>query len=299
MSMLNFVLAQILPVIPKVMIKPFSKPYVAGETEDDAMKVVQHLNENGFSVTLDILGEHVESELESGAVTNAYAHLYERISADHLDCNLSIKLTHLGLCIGENIAMKNLEFLIKRAEASGNFLRIDMENSPYTDNTLVIYKQLLQDYPRVGVVLQAYLKRTTNDIELLNSSSFNARICKGIYKESPEIAYQDHQEIRDHFSDAVKDILSGEGYAAIATHDLELIDTLEHWILENKIEQSRYEFQVLYGVPMSGRLERLKEAGHRVRIYVPFGPDWYDYSIRRLKENPQIISYVMKNFFRK
>lgn len=299
MSILNTALAQILPLVPKAVIRPFSKRYVAGESEDESMAVIRRLNEDGFAVTLDILGEHVETKSEAETITEAYAHIYDRISSENLDCNISIKLTHIGLDIGEHIAMKNLHNLIEHARASDNFLRIDMENSPYTDVTLSMYKRLVQDYPRVGVVLQAYLKRTPNDIETLNSSGFNSRICKGIYRESPDIAYKDRIEIREHFSDAVQQILSGEGYAAIATHDLELIDTIEHWILNNKIEKSRYEFQVLYGVPMSGRLEHLKAAGHTVRIYVPFGPDWYDYSIRRLKENPKIISYIIKNMFKR
>ncbi len=299
MSILNAALARMLPLVPKVVIRPFSKPYVAGESEDEAMAVIRRLNESNYAVTLDILGEHVNSEAEAETITNAYAHIYDRIFSENLDCNISIKLTHIGLDIGENIAMNNLNILIEHAKASENFLRIDMENSPYTDQTLSMYKRLVQKYSHVGVVLQAYLKRTPNDIAILNSSGFNSRICKGIYRESPDIAYQDRIEIREHFADAVQRILSGDGYAAIATHDLKLIDTIENWILENKIEKSRYEFQVLYGVPMNGKLEHLKAAGHTVRIYVPFGPDWYDYSIRRLKENPKIISYVMKNFFRR
>lgn len=299
MSILNASLARMLPIVPKALIRPFSKPYVAGETEDEAMQTVKELNDNGYAVTLDILGEHVSSESEARAVTEAYAHIYDRIAAEDFDCNISIKLTHIGLDVGENIALNNLNILIDHAKASGNFLRIDMENSPYTDKTISLYNELVQNYPNIGIVLQAYLKRTPDDIAALDSAGFNTRICKGIYRESPEIAYQDRIEIRDRFADAVQRILTGKGYAAIATHDLELIDTIESWIQEHNIEKDRYEFQVLYGVPMSGKLTALKQAGHKVRIYVPFGPDWYDYSIRRLKENPKIISYVLKNMFRK
>lgn len=298
MSRINSILAHLLPFFPKILIRPFSKPYVAGETEDEAMAVVKELNEIGYAVTLDILGEHVETDPEATAITEAYAHIYDRISAENLDSNISIKLTHIGLDISKKTALANLDILVKHAKASGNFLRIDMENSPYTDKTISIYKELVQDYPKIGIVLQAYLKRTPHDIALLNSAGFNTRICKGIYRESPDIAYQDKVEIRAHFADAVQRILVGEGYAAIATHDLELIDTIEKWILEQKIEKNRYEFQVLYGVPMSGKLRSLKQAGHKVRIYVPYGPDWYNYSIRRLKENPKIINYVLKNMFR-
>lgn len=299
MSILNSVLARMLPIVPKALIRPFSNPYVAGETEDEAMQTVKELNENGYSVTLDILGEHTKSEIEAKAITEAYAHIYDRVAAENLDCNISIKLTHIGLDVGEDTVLKNLNTLIEHAKASGNFLRIDMENSPYTDQTLAIYNRLIQDYPNVGVVLQAYLKRTPDDITALDSAGFNARICKGIYRESPDIAYQDRIEIRDHFAVAVQRILTGEGYVAIATHDLTLINSVEEWILEQQIEKSRYEFQVLYGVPMSGKLRALKEAGHKVRIYVPFGADWYDYSIRRLKENPKIISYVMGNWLKR
>lgn len=298
MSRFNSSLARLLPVIPKSLIRPFSKPYVAGETEDEAMEAVSALNESGFTVTLDILGEHVESEQEADDIFQAYSRIYDRLALEHLDCNISLKLTHLGLDLDKTQTRVRLIELANKAKEHGNFLRIDMENSPYTDTTIQMYQDCLQVYEQIGLVFQTYLKRTLDDIRVLDAPNFNARICKGIYRESPEIAYQDRQEIRDQFIASVQLILNGQGYAAIATHDLFLIDTLETWIQQTEIPKERYEFQVLYGVPMGDRLERLKEAGHKVRIYVPFGPDWYKYSLRRLKENPQIISYVLGNMFK-
>ena len=189
--------------------------------------------------------------------------------------------------------------ILDKAIETKNFMRIDMENSPYTDKTINIYQKCLGRYDGVGIVLQSYLHRTANDIQSLDSIKFNSRICKGIYREDPEISYHGKEKIREHFIDDVQSILKGEGYAAIATHDIKLIDQLERWIIENKIPTNRFEFQVLYGVPMGNRLQKLLDKGFKVRHYVPFGEAWFDYSIRRLKENPNIIWYVLGNIFKK
>jgi proline dehydrogenase len=201
--------------------------------------------------------------------------------------------------IEPSLAESNLLSILEKAKEKNNFMRIDMENSPYTDTTIDIYKKCLNKYDKVGMVLQSYLKRTAQDIINLDSEKFNCRICKGIYRESIEIAYHDKKEIRDRFFEDVKAILTGKGYVAIATHDRALINRIENWIIENKIPLDRFEFQVLYGVPMGNKLQQLLDKGFKVRNYVPFGEAWFDYSIRRLKENPNIMWYVLGNMLKK
>ena len=299
MPFFNSVLAGILKLLPKWAARPFARPYVAGTTFESALEVVAGLNSRGYSATLDILGEHVETPDEAGRVKDAYLQLYELIAGRGLDCNISLKLTHLGLGLPGNPARENLLELAARARQHENFLRIDMESSEYTDETIALYQECRQSHEGTGMVLQARLKRTIPDIEKLCGPDFNCRVCKGIYPESEEISLTTAAEIRENFSLAVKTILRGKGYAAIATHDTILIDSLQDWITEHEVPPGQLEFQVLHGVPMGGRLEELLSRGYRVRVYVPFGEDWFDYSIRRLQENPRILGYVIRNLFRR
>ena len=297
MKLINSVLVKILSLFPKWMVKPFASPYVAGISVDDAVKTVKSLNKKGFLTTVDILGEHVHSKEESFNIRDEYLNLYDRING--LDANISLKPTHLGMEIDPSLAEDNLLNILEKAKENHNFMRIDMENSPYTDTTIDIYQKCLDKYDKVGMVLQSYLKRTAQDIANLDSEKFNCRICKGIYRESEDISYHDKEEIRQRFFEDVKLILRGKGYVAIATHDISLIDNIENWIIENKIPLNRFEFQVLYGVPMGNKLQQLLNKGYKVRNYVPFGEAWFDYSIRRLKENPNIMWYVLGNMFKK
>ena len=269
------------------------------QTEDDAVAHIHALNEKGFSATVDILGEHILTKEEARNITAQYCHLYDRIANESLDCNISMKPTHVGLNISLAEAMSNITTILKKAQEYENFLRIDMENSPFTDQTIEIYHHCKTIYNNVGMVIQSYLHRSIDDILFLANDQFNSRICKGIYKESENIAYQDREEIQDNFLKLAKTMVTQNAYSAFATHDQELIDRLLDWITTDKVPKDLFEFQVLYGVPMNGRLEALLGAGYKVRVYVPYGPDWFDYSVRRLKENPKIISYVLKNFFRK
>jgi proline dehydrogenase len=248
---------------------------------------------------VDILGEHILTKEEARNITAQYCHLYDRIANESLDCNISMKPTHVGLNISLAEAMSNITTILKKAQEYENFLRIDMENSPFTDQTIEIYHHCKTIYNNVGVVIQSYLHRSIDDILFLANDQFNSRICKGIYKESEYIAYQNREEIQDNFLTLAKTMATRNAYSGFATHDQELIDRLLDWIIMDKIPKDLFEFQVLYGVPMNGRLEALLGAGYKVRVYVPYGPDWFDYSVRRLKENPKIISYVLKNFFRK
>ena len=299
MSLFNSIVTSALPILPKWFAKPFARPYVAGQTEDDAITHIRTLNEKGFSATVDILGEHVLTREEARDITAQYCHLYDRILNESLDCNISMKPTHVGLNISLAEAMSNITTILKKAQEHENFLRIDMENSPFTDQTIEIYHHCKTIYNNVGVVIQSYLHRSIDDILLLANDQFNSRICKGIYKESEYIAYQNREKIQDNFLTLAKTMATRNAYSGFATHDQELIDRLLDWIIKDKIPKDLFEFQVLYGVPMNGRLEALLGAGYKVRVYVPYGPDWFDYSVRRLTENPKIISYVLKNFFRK
>ncbi|SVB64641.1 uncharacterized protein METZ01_LOCUS217495 [marine metagenome] len=295
---MNSFLTSTFPLLPRWIAKLFAKPYVAGETEDEAVTHIKALNDRGFAATVDILGEHVLTTDEARDITNQYCHIYDRIFSESLDCNISIKPTHIGLNISLAEAMANTTAILKKAREHGNFLRIDMENSPFTDQTFELYDHCKKIYENVGVVVQSYLHRSLEDVERLTNESFNSRICKGIYREPDTIAFQGREEIKDNFLDLAKAMAVKSAYAGYATHDHDLLDQLLEWIESKNISRDLFEFQVLYGVPMAGRLDVLRNAGYKVRIYVPFGPDWFDYSIRRLKENPDIAGYVIKNMFK-
>lgn len=299
MPITNSLLATIMPYLPKVFVRPFAKPYVAGESIDLVIKIAKKLNDNGFSTTLDILGEFVNSKEEANKIKNAYSELIKNISSKKLDSTISVKLTHLGLGIDSKLGEENFNSLSLIGKEYNVGITIDMENSPYTSKTFEIYKNAIIKNEKLGAVIQAYLYRSLDDIKHLDSSLLNLRICKGIYNESQDIAIQDRLAINDNYFEMAKTLLNGQGYACLATHDLTLIDRLESFIDENDISPKRFEFQVLYGVPMGNRLEELKSKGYKIRIYVPFGEAWFEYSVRRLKENPKIISYVLKNLFKK
>jgi len=299
MAITNSLLAAIMPYLPKVLVRPFAKPYVAGESIDSVIKIAKKLNDNGFSTTLDILGEFVNSKEEANKIKNAYSELIKNISSKKLDSTISVKLTHLGLGIDSKLGEENFNSLSLIGKEYNVGITIDMENSPYTSKTFEIYKNAIIKNEKLGAVIQAYLYRSLDDIKYLDSSLLNLRICKGIYNESQDIAIQDRLAINDNYFEMAKSLLNGQGYACLATHDLTLIDRLESFIDENDISPKRFEFQVLYGVPMGNRLEELKSKGYKIRIYVPFGEAWFEYSVRRLKENPKIISYVLKNLFKK
>ena len=288
-----------LRILPRWSIHPFAKTYVAGESVEETVLVVKKVNNLGFTCTLDILGEHVQSGAEAENITQEYCDLYDVIANENLDCNISIKLTHIGLALDKNIAAENLVRILRQAKLHSNFCRIDMEDSPYTQQTIDLYKDCVSKYPNIGIVLQAYLKRSLEDARALNAPGFNTRICKGIYNEPETIALLDRTAIQDNFFQITKEILSGNGFAAIATHDIPLIDRIDEWIESTQVSSDRFEFQVLYGVPMSDRLERLLDKGYTVRQYVPFGKEWFDYSLRRLKENPKIMTYVLGNLFKR
>ena len=295
--MINNILASSVSIMPKWFIKLFSKSYIAGHEPKEVINIVKNLNTQGFSATIDILGEHTKSQERANSVTNEYTQLYGDIAENSVDSNISVKPTHIGLDISMDLAFENFKKLVEKASERSNFLRIDMESSKNTDSTFKIYDDLFKIYPKVGVVLQAYLKRSIADIEMLAGPGFNARICKGIYKENKNIAYQNSEDINKNFLAMAKIMLAKNSYACYATHDLQLIDDLISLTKDMNADPSKFEFQVLFGVPMKGKLKKLLESGYKVRVYVPYGPDWYEYSLRRLKENPNIAGYVIKNLF--
>ncbi|MCH7858838.1 MAG: proline dehydrogenase family protein [Candidatus Marinimicrobia bacterium] len=295
----NRSLAALLPYLPKPLVGLFARRYVAGETVEEALRAAGELNAGGFQATLDILGEQVASREEAFLVAGAYAHLYHQIAGANLRANISLKPTHLGLNLGRGICEENLLTVLEAARATGNFLRIDMEGSPYTGDTLDLYRTCREQYPEVGPALQAYLHRSRDDLTQLLSPALNVRICKGIYREPPDRAIQDREAINESFLGLVRQAFDGGAYVAIATHDLTLINRILALIRELQIPTPRFEFQTLHGVPMGGQREALLREGFRVRVYLPFGEAWHEYSLRRLRENPDIVGYVLGNLWRK
>jgi proline dehydrogenase len=295
MKLINYLIIQIIPFLPKIFVRLVASPYIAGITDDEMLTNVKKLNNKGYDVAIDILGEHVSTKEEATEITKRYANLYDRIALQNLNANLSIKLTHIGQDLGYDLVEHNLMTLVSAAKKHNNFLRLDMENSPYTSETINLYKKAFENYSNIGIVLQAYMHRSMDDINTLSNEMFNVRICKGIYIENENIAYSDYQKIRDNYIELVQRALIKGSYVGIASHDEYLIDKLYTWIKKNKISTSKYEFQILHGVPMEKKLQQLIKEGNKVRVYVPYGDNWYDYSIRRLKENPKMAGYIIKN----
>jgi len=278
------------------MVRVFAGKYIAGEELQDAINLVKQLNSKGIFATLDVLGESIQNKEEAIEAKKKCIEVIEAIETNKLMANLSIKPTQMGLAIDEEFAFQQILEIVQKAKSFNNFVRIDMEDSPFTDPTLRVYKKLNEKIGHVGVVLQAYLKRTLSDIEQLNKLGTNYRICKGIYVEPESIAYKKRQAIRDNFLKALRLMLENRNYVGIATHDDYLVGNSYKMIKEMNIPKDKFEFQMLLGVKEELR-DKINSDGYKVRIYVPFGEDWFAYSIRRLKENPQIAGYVFKNIF--
>jgi proline dehydrogenase len=280
----------LLPAIPKPVVRKLSARYIAGSALDDARRVVAALNAAGKLATVDVLGEEISHETEATAIAAEYVAALDAFERDHLDANVSIKPTGLGLKLGYEVCKRNVEAVIAAAEPTNRFVRIDMEDSSTTDETLRLFHELRDEgHGRVGPVLQASLKRTVADAATLAGAS--VRICKGIYVEPESIQFRDDQAVRASFVRTLETLLDGDCYAAIATHDAWLVEQSLRVLRERAVPQDRYEFQMLLGVrPELG--DRIVADGHRLRIYVPYGRQWYEYSLRRLQENPKIAGYV-------
>jgi len=294
-NLLDRAVVRLLPAIPKPIIRKISSRYIAGPTLDDACRVVSRLNAAGKMATIDVLGEEHDTAEQARAVVREYDEVFDVLEREGLDSNVSIKLTALGLMLDRDLCLENAEAVVKHAAESGNFVRIDMEDSRCTSDTLEIYRELRnRGYDNVGVVLQARLRRTLRDIHSLADLTPNVRLCKGIYLEPELIAYQGYQEVRDNFVAALDVLLKVGSYVGIATHD--------EWLLQQSLERvvgmarEEYEFQMLYGVrPLRG--DRLVRDGHRLRIYTPYGRQWRESSMRRLQENPRIAGYILADLF--
>jgi proline dehydrogenase len=291
-SLVDSAIVRFLPAVPKPVVRRISGRYIAGEELDDALRVVRRLNGEGKLATIDVLGEEITSPDEARAIATAYREAFEAIERGKLDSNVSVKLTALGLKLGYELCRENLADVVRHAAGRGNFVRIDMEDSSTTDDTLRLYRDLrAEGHENVGVVLQARLKRTLQDIRELAELRPNVRLCKGIYVEPPEIAYRDFDSIRASFVQALEELLDAGCYVGIATHDEWLLEQGERLVSGRGLGREEFEFQMLLGVrPALG--DALVRGGHRLRIYTPFGRHWYAYSLRRLQENPKIAGYI-------
>ena len=297
MSFINNTIIKTIPLLPKKIVKVIADQYVAGETIESTLKKTKYLNSNKYHVTIDLLGEHVSELNEIKNITNTYLQILNQIQALNLSSNISVKPTHIGLDVSIDTFKENAFKLAKKADEYDNFIRFDMENSQTTDATIQVFKEIYQDYKNVGTVFQAYLKRSFNDLEKLMGQNINFRLCKGIYNESSDIAYKDYNDINKNYLRIVELAFKNKNYIGLATHDLILIKEIYNLIEKYNVSNTNFEFQVLYGVPMKGWLKKHLKNNFKVRVYLPYGPQWYEYSIRRLKENPNIAKYVAKSIF--
>ena len=300
--MFNKLIASILPYFPKKFIWIFSRAYISGVTMADAMRVSKELNAQGVRVTLDVLGEFIKSLDEAEENKQEYLDLIEETQRNGINGNYSLKPTSFGLLIDKEVCYRLMREIVAKAASYNNFCRIDMEDSPCTDLEIDLYRRLHAEFPKnVGLVVQAYLKRTYNDLE--NMLDMNTpeiptsyRLCKGIYIEPAEIAYKKYEEINKHYLEDLEFMFRNRIYVGIATHDKPLIDGAYELIRKYDVPKNMYEFQMLYGVTPKLR-QSIVDGGHVMRVYVPFGEKWFGYSTRRLKENPKIASHIIKALF--
>lgn len=293
MNVLNALLARTLPLVPRPIVRRVASRYVAGETLDDAVRTVRRLSAEGCLATLDVLGEDVVRFSETAETVAEYRRALEALAGLRLDANISVKLTALGLKLDPSRCREQFGRILDAARERDTFVRIDMEDSSVTEETLRIFFESRQKTERVGLVLQAYLRRSRDDARRAAAVRANVRVCKGIYIEPPEIAFQDREEIRDNFAALVDDLFEAGCYVGIATHDEAVVERALETIARRRLGRDAYEFQMLLGVGADLR-RRLVGAGHRLRVYVPYGRSWYAYSLRRLKENPAIAGNVLR-----
>jgi len=291
-SVFHSLVARSLPLVPKPIVRRVSQRYIAGETLQDAVTAVRVLNMEGLMATVDILGESVHERTLVEQALRDYIAALHAIRDHRLDSNVSIKPTNFGLKIDFDLCYEKVRALVLEARALGNFVRIDMEDSSCTSATLDLYRKLrAEGLTNVGVVLQAYMRRTLSDVAALPEKP-NVRVCKGIYVEPPDIAFKERALVNRNFRETVAALFDRGAYVGIATHDEEVVYEAQKLIRERSLQPPQYEFQMLLGVTESLR-RVIHRDGHRLRVYVPYGPQWYAYSLRRLKENPQIAGYIL------
>lgn len=303
-AMFNKMIASLLPHMPKKLVWMFSKEYIAGETLEEAIVNAKKLNAEGILTTIDVLGEFITTLDEAKANKEEYLEVIEEAEKAGVEGNYSLKPTFFGLLLDKDAAYQHIREVVAKAASYNNFVRIDMEDSPCTDMEIDLYRKLKEEFPaNVGLVVQAYLKRTHQDIENLKNINdpehpVNLRVCKGIYIEPEEIVYKNYHEINSNFLADIEYMFQEEMYPAIATHDLPVVEGSYKLIEKYKVSKEKYEFQMLYGVTPALR-KSIMDKGHRMRVYVPFGKQWFGYSTRRLKENPKMAGVVIKALFRK
>ena len=287
-----------LPAVPRVVVRRIADRYIAGEGLTDAVATVRELNRRGAAATVDVLGEFIRIPDEAEATATEYEHALDAIAAEQLDANVSVKLSALGIEIDRDLVDRTLARVLTSAERHGIFVRIDMEHSSLIDETLAVYRGLrAAGHDRVGVVIQAYMRRAAGDIAALADLTPSVRLVKGIYLEAEDIAYQHMPEINANYLRLLEQLVDQGSYTAIATHDRALVAGALELIERRGLPPDRYEFQMLLGV--AGEVGRkLIADGHRLRVYVPYGRAWYAYSVRRLKENPSIAGYVARDVVR-
>lgn len=292
MTLVDRALVQMLPAVPRPVVRRLSSRYIAGPALDDAIRVVRELNERGRMATIDVLGEEVTTREETFLLVEEYRRVFDTIRDEGLDANVSVKPTGLGLKLDPALCRDNVAEIVRCATERDSFVRIDMEDATTTSDTLRVYRELRAEaLERVGVVLQARLRRTVDDVAALADLRPNVRLCKGIYLEPPDIAYEDFDEIRANFVAVLRALLDAGAYVAVATHDDWLVERAVELVHERGLGPEEYELQMLLGVREELGDEIVRD-GHRLRIYVPYGRRWYEYSMRRLQENPRIATYV-------
>src|SRR5262245_1828329 len=297
MTLLDRLIALTLPLVPKPIVRKVSGRYIAGETPADALRVAENLNARGIRATMDILGEDIHQIEQARRAQDAYMQLLAEIHRRKVDANVSIKLSQFGLKLDETVCGELVDGLVRHARELNNFVRIDMEDSSCTSDTLQIYRELRRQHTNVGVVIQAYLRRTMADVAALEDLKPNYRLCKGVYIESRKIAFRDMRLINLNYVAILERLLKNGSYVGIATHDEIIVWHAMRLIRELKLPPSAYEFQMLLGVDEELR-DLIRAEGHHLRVYIPFGRDWYAYSVRRLRENPRLAGYVLKAMFK-
>ncbi len=300
--MFNKMLANLLPYMPKKLIWLFSKRYIAGEGIDQGLEVSKKLNEKNIEVTIDLLGEFITSLEQAEENKNQYLEIIERFTAEGIQGNFSLKPTMFGLLIDQEVCYQHIREIIAKAAEKNNFIRIDMEDSQCVDIEIELFKKLKKEFSgHVGLVIQAYLRRTLEDLTDFsnfpsNGYPLNFRLCKGIYVEPKQIAFKDYEEVRKHYLEDLEFMFQNKMYAGIATHDKFLVEEALKLIEKYQVPKTMYEFQMLYGVTPELR-SSIVNRGHKMRVYVPFGKQWFNYSTRRLKENPKMASHIIKALF--
>jgi len=300
--MIQKLIAGIIPYMPKKLVWEFSKKYIAGAQIEDAIAVSKKLNSEGCMVTIDLLGEFITQLSQAEENKNNYLSIIQTFTDNQIQGNFSVKPTSFGLLLDENICYQLIREVVALAASKGSFVRIDMEDSACVDLEIELYRQLKAEFPNsIGLVLQAYLKRTYNDVEqMMDSHSalapLNFRLCKGIYIEPESIAYKKHDIINQHYLSNLELMLQYGINVGIATHDKYLVHEAFKLIEKLDVPKDQYEFQMLYGVTPELRQE-IVSRGHRMRVYVPYGKDWMGYCTRRLKENPNMVGHIIKSIF--